>query len=74
MEAKPQRQAEAKNDRSADRNYVREFVLAADRELGKKYGFEYAEAFHYVGPTAATLGGTETEVERYVRRNAVPAK
>src|SRR5215469_6465098 len=33
------------DDRTADRNYIREFVLAGNRELGKKYGFEYAEAF-----------------------------
>jgi LmbE family N-acetylglucosaminyl deacetylase len=62
------------DDRTADRNYVREFVLASSRELGKKYGFEYAEAFHYVGPTSATIGGTESAVERYIRQNAVPAK
>ena len=48
------------DDRTADRNYIREFVLAGDRELGKKYGVEYAEAFHYIGPTAAQLGGYES--------------
>jgi LmbE family N-acetylglucosaminyl deacetylase len=62
------------DDRSADRNYIREFVLAHDRELGRKYGFEYAEVFHYVGPTAATIGGTESEVDKYVRDKAVPLK
>ena len=25
-------------------------MLRGDRELGKKYGVEYAEAFHYIGP------------------------
>jgi LmbE family N-acetylglucosaminyl deacetylase len=62
------------DDRSADRNYIREFVLARDREMGRKYGVEYAEVFHYVGPTAATIGGTESEVDKYVRENAVPSK
>src|SRR5881396_2035280 len=38
------------DDRTADRNYIREFVLAGNRELGRKYGVEYAEAFHYIGP------------------------
>src|SRR5436190_9089751 len=44
------------DDRTADRNYIREFVLARDRALGRKYGVEYAEAFHYVGPAAAAVG------------------
>jgi LmbE family N-acetylglucosaminyl deacetylase len=62
------------DDLTADRNYIREFVLARDRELGKKYGFEYAEAFHYVGPAAATVGGSGSRVENYVKQNAVPLK
>ena len=62
------------DDRSADRNYIREFVLATNRELGKKYGLEYAEVFHYVGPANAAIGGTKSAVENYVDRNAVPLK
>jgi LmbE family N-acetylglucosaminyl deacetylase len=62
------------DDRTADRNYIREFVLAADRELGKKYGVEYAEAFHYVGPTAAVIGGTGSRVDDYVKQHSVPSK
>lgn len=62
------------DDRTADRNYIREFVLAQNRELGKRYGVEYAEVFHYVGPTAAAIGGTESTVERYVREHAVSVK
>jgi LmbE family N-acetylglucosaminyl deacetylase len=62
------------DDRTADRNYVREFVLAADRELGKKFGVEYAEAFHYVGPTAAAIGGTGARVEDYVKQHSVLVK
>jgi LmbE family N-acetylglucosaminyl deacetylase len=62
------------DDRAADRNYIREFVLAQDRELGRKYGMEYAEAFHYVGPAAAAIGGTESRVESYIRQNTVPVK
>ncbi len=62
------------DDRTADRNYIREFVLAGDRALGKKYGVEYAEAFHYIGPTAATIGGTESRVDDYVKQHSVPLK
>jgi len=56
------------DDDTADRNYIKEFLLARDRELGRKYGVEYAEAFHYIGP--ATSG----PVEDYLRKNAVPLK
>jgi LmbE family N-acetylglucosaminyl deacetylase len=52
------------DDRTADRNYIREFVLAGNRELGKEYGVEYAEAFHYIGPP-------KSRVDDYVKRNAV---
>lgn len=62
------------DDRTADRNYIREFVLAGDRELGRKYGVEYAEAFHYAGPARAAIGGTGSAIEDYIRRNAVPLK
>jgi hypothetical protein len=52
------------NDASADRNYIREFVLRRNRELGQQYGLEYAEPYLYIGPEADT-------VEEYVRKNAV---
>ena len=55
---------------TADRNYIREFVLARSRELGKKYGVEYAEAFHYIGPGAARRSATE----EYIEKNVVPLK
>ena len=53
------------DDRTADRNYIREFVLAGNRELGRKYGVEYAEAFHYVGPG-------KSRVDDYVKQHATP--
>jgi hypothetical protein len=55
------------DDATADRNYIKEFVLARNRELGRKYGVEYAEAFHYIGPP------TPSAVEEYVRKHAVPS-
>ena len=56
------------DDLMADRNYIREFVLARDRELGKKYGVEYAEAFHYIGPPRPS------RVDDYIKQNAVPLR
>jgi LmbE family N-acetylglucosaminyl deacetylase len=56
------------DDLTADRNYIKEFVLARNRELGRKYGVEYAEVFHYIGPSG---GG---RIDDYVKEHAVPLK
>ncbi len=55
-------------DSAADRNYIREFVLAGNRELGRRYGVEYAEAFHYIGPSAPSRAG------EYVNQHATPLR
>lgn len=59
------------DDATADRNYIKEFLLARNRELGKRYGFEYAEAFHYIGPGSSGRGRA---VEEYIRKNALPLR
>jgi LmbE family N-acetylglucosaminyl deacetylase len=53
------------DDVTADRNYIREFVLAGDRALGRKYGVEYAEAFHYIPPA-------QSHIEDYIKQHTVP--
>ncbi len=55
------------DDRTADREYIREFVLRRDREIGQRYGLEYAEEFHYIGPAPSAL-------DEYVKKNAIPLK
>jgi hypothetical protein len=55
------------DDGTADRNYIREFLLERDRTLGRQYGVEYAEAFHYIGPP-------HSRVDDYVKQNAVPLR
>jgi LmbE family N-acetylglucosaminyl deacetylase len=59
------------DDSTADRNYIREFILDGDRVLGRQHGVEYAEAFHYVGPNSFSR---RDRVEEYIRRNAVPLR
>jgi LmbE family N-acetylglucosaminyl deacetylase len=59
------------DDATADRNYIKEFLLARNRELGRQYGVEYAEAFHYIGPAP---GSQDSRVEDYIKRNGVPLK
>ena len=53
------------DDRSANREYIRQFVLQRDRETGKRYGLESAEAYHYIGLAEDTVG-------EYIRQNVRP--
>ena len=61
------------DDITADRNYIKEFGLTHSRELGKQYGVEYAEAFHYI-PAGAAGADLDPRIDAYVKQHAVPAK
>ncbi len=52
------------DERTANREYIRQFVLGRDAEIGAKYGLKYAEQFHYIGPP-------KDEVGEYVRNHGV---
>jgi LmbE family N-acetylglucosaminyl deacetylase len=63
------------DDDTANRAYIKEIVLdydsltqrgvVSDRELGRHYGVEWAEAFHYIGPR-------ESQIDRYISEHSVP--
>jgi LmbE family N-acetylglucosaminyl deacetylase len=63
------------DDDTASREYIKHIVLdydsqhlrgvPSDREAGRPYGLEWAEAFHYIGPT-------ESRLEQYISEHAVP--
>jgi len=53
------------DDDTANRKYIKEIVLRDDTELGKRYGLQYAEPFHYIGPD-------KNFFQDYVKQNAVP--
>ena len=63
------------DDETANRQYIKHIVLdvdsmrlrgvPSDRELGQRFGLEWAEAFHYIGPAANHL-------DPYIAANAVP--
>ncbi|MFN7993615.1 MAG: PIG-L family deacetylase [Bryobacteraceae bacterium] len=55
------------DDESASNNYIRQILLQRDVETGKRFGFAYAEPYHYIGPEPAFI-------DDYIRRNAVPAR
>src|SRR5713226_9731217 len=61
------------DDVTADRNYIKEFDLARSRELGRQYGVEYAEAFHYI-PPGASGADRDARIDTYVKEHAVPSK
>lgn len=61
------------DDLTADRNYIKEFAMSRSRELGKQYGVEYAEVFHYV-PPGASGADRDPRVEKYIREHALPLK
>jgi len=52
------------DDETANREYIRQFVLDRDAEIGKKFGLTYGEAYHYIGPEPA-------KVEDNISKNAV---
>jgi LmbE family N-acetylglucosaminyl deacetylase len=54
------------DDVAADRNFIKEFILARRRALGQQHGVQYAEAFHHIG------GTRRSPVEEYTKKNAVP--
>ena len=65
------------DDETANFNYVKEFVLdidseymrgiPSDKKTGEKFGLEWAEQFHYIGPS-------KSAIDDYIQKNAVPTK
>ncbi|MBK5294192.1 MAG: PIG-L family deacetylase [Acidobacteriia bacterium] len=53
-------------DRTADREYVRQFLLEDGRQYGKPYKFAYAERFYYMDRREPA----RSKVDEYVERNA----
>ena len=56
------------DERTADREYVRQFLLDDDREHGKPHGLRYAERLYYIDQRPPA----KSKVEEYVEKNAVP--
>ena len=65
------------DDKTADFNYVKHFVLDIDawrlnfsefsnKEIGKPYGLEWAEHFHYINHKPPNM------LEQYIKENAIP--
>jgi len=50
------------DDQTANFNYVKEFVLEHDKTNGEKYGLDWAECYHYIGPSPSKL-------DEYIQKN-----
>jgi LmbE family N-acetylglucosaminyl deacetylase len=56
------------DDRTADREYVRQFLLDDDREYAKAHNLAFAERFYYIDQRRPP----QSKVDDYVARHAVP--
>jgi hypothetical protein len=56
------------DDRTADREYIRQLLLDDDREYGKVHNLAFAERFYYIDQRRPE----QSKMDEYVRANAVP--
>ena len=43
------------DDETANREFIRKFLLDRDAETGKRFGLSYAEPYHYIGPPPSKI-------------------
>jgi LmbE family N-acetylglucosaminyl deacetylase len=55
------------DDRTADREYIRQFLLDDYRDIGKPNNLQFAERFHYVDDRRPA----HSKVDEYVAKNAI---
>jgi LmbE family N-acetylglucosaminyl deacetylase len=55
------------DDQTADREYIRTFLLTGNKQTGEKYGLDYAERFLYVN-NQHSVGSS---IDEYIKNNAV---
>jgi len=67
------------DDHKANFNYIKNFLFRGDKRLGEKYGFEWAEGYHYMADIPSDNDVLEkrapnpnSPVEQYIRKNAKP--
>ena len=56
------------DDRTADREYVRQFLLDDEREYAKAHNLAFAERFYYIDQRQLA----KSKVDEYVEKNSVP--
>lgn len=56
------------DDRTADREYIRRFMLGDEERNGEAHGLKYAECFYYINQRRPQ---GQTEAEKYIEKNSV---
>ena len=56
-----------KDDRTADREYIRTFLLTDNKETGTQHGLDYAERFLYIDNRQSV----KSSIEDYIEKNTV---
>src|SRR5262245_5240979 len=56
------------DDQTADRQYIRQFLLDDEREYAKAHSLTFAERFYYIDQRQVA----KSKVDEYVEKNAVP--
>lgn len=56
------------DDLTADREYVRNFLITPYKRLGEQYGLKYAEQFYYIDQREPE---GESKIEEYIKKHAV---
>ena len=61
------------DDHTANFNFIKEFVFTDNKRLGEKYGFKWAEGYHYMTeiPFDNNVPDPDSPVEQYIRKNAI---
>jgi LmbE family N-acetylglucosaminyl deacetylase len=54
------------NEKTADRAYIRQFILAPFKQIGEQFGLEYAERFRYTSRESKL----PFEIEEYIKKYA----
>jgi LmbE family N-acetylglucosaminyl deacetylase len=62
------------DDHTANFNFIKTFLFRDNKRLGEKYGFEWAEGYHYMTdiPFDNNVPNPNSPIEQYIRKNAVP--
>ncbi|MFC1650331.1 PIG-L deacetylase family protein [Candidatus Latescibacterota bacterium] len=65
------------DDYTANFNFIKEFQMEGDKEVGKKYGLEYAEAYHHIGSEMfepVIREGRTPKLDDYIKKYAKPLR
>jgi hypothetical protein len=54
------------------REYVDLVFRPLNQQIGQRYGLDFAEEFHYIGPGENTTKFSQSYIQKYLKDNALP--